>query len=80
MVSLVVKLDESTTKILGLFKEYYGFKNKSDAINAFLTKYGSKFIKDEINQKLIADILKMSKNKEKYFTEMSFKELDALKK
>jgi len=67
-VTLNLKISEYGNKVLGVVKETYGFKDKSQALNKLLDMYGDEFvdreIRDEIVKEMIASVNKMeSQNK-----------------
>ncbi len=78
-VSLNVSLSPYSNRVIGVFKEYYGLKNKQEALNKFIEIYGQNIIPDEnreINDNLVADILAMSKNKKKNYVKIDLEDLD----
>ncbi len=78
--NLRAKISEYANRVLGVIKEKYGLKDKSEAINKFAEMYGQEFIEKEMNEKAVKklintceDHLKKHKNRK-----MSLKELDKL--
>jgi len=82
-VSLNVKLSPYSNRVIGVFKEYFGLKNKQEALNKFIEAYGQQIIADdnrEVRDEIVNEVLKMSKNKAKNSHVVSFEYLDSLKK
>ena len=78
--NLRAKISEYTNRVLGVIKEKYGLKDKSEAINKFAEMYGFDFVEEEMKEEAVKDLintceahLKKHKNRK-----MSLKELDKL--
>jgi len=79
-INLRAKISEYANRVLGVIKEKYGLKDKSEAINKFAEMYGQDFIEPEMKEKSVKELihacevhLKKHKNRK-----MSLKELDKL--
>ncbi len=74
-----LKISDYSNRVLGVVKEKYGFKDKSQALNKILDLYGADFVEKEIKEDVLkgflAEIDKVEKNKIK---SVSFKELDKI--
>ena len=80
-VSMNVKVDDYTSRVLGVIKEKFGLRDKAEALDRFAEMFGEEFIekqvKEEVVNKMINDCEKW-KNKHKFKRKMSLKELDRL--
>lgn len=56
-VSVNLKVNNYTNRVLGVVKEKYGFKDKGDALNKFAEMYGEEFVEREIKDELIKEIV-----------------------
>ena len=79
-ISFRAEIDEYTNRVLGVIKEKYGLKTKSEALNKFADMYGEEFVdrdvKDELVQEVVAIAAKHNKNYPK--RTMTNEELDKL--
>jgi len=78
-VNVNLKISDYSNRVLGVVKEKYGYKDKSQALNKILDMYGADFVDKEIKEDVLKDFLaeidKVEKNKKKA---VSFKELDKI--
>jgi len=78
-VTLNLKISPYGNRVLGVVKEKYGFKDKSQALNKMLDMYGDEFVDREVREEVIKDVIasvtKMEKENKK---PISFDELDKL--
>jgi hypothetical protein len=78
-ISFRAEINEYTNRVLGVIKEKYGLKTKSEALNMFADMYGEDFVELEVKEELIREIqeidAKWRKNPGK---SMTLQELDAL--
>lgn len=79
-INLRAEISEYSNRVLGVIKEKYGLKDKSEAIDKFAEMYGEEFvdleIKDEVLRDLISDCeLHFRKHGRR---KMSMKQLDKL--
>ena len=63
MVQAVVNLGENEDRILSIVKGKYGLKNKSDAVNMIIDKYGEQLLEPELRPEYGKEILKINKGK-----------------
>ena len=67
--------------MLGVIKEKYGLKDKSEAINRFAEIFGEGFVEKEVKEEVIKDMIKDCEKWErrhKFKRKTSIKELDKL--
>lgn len=80
-VTMNIKVDEYTNRVLGVIKEKFGLKDKAEALNKFADMYGEEFVekelKDEVIKEMIQDCDEWAK-KYKFKRKMTIKELDEL--
>ncbi len=74
------QLDEYTNRVLGVIKEKFGLKDKSEALNKFAEMYGEEFVEPEIKDEVARELIKSCEQHiKKYgYRKMSMKELDKL--
>ncbi|HLD18880.1 MAG TPA: DUF2683 family protein [Candidatus Nanoarchaeia archaeon] len=68
MVQAVVNLGENEDRILSIVKGKYGLKNKSDAVNMIIDKYGEQLLEPELRPEYGKEILKINKGKHTKFS------------
>ena len=79
VVTLNLKVDKYSNKVLGVVKEKFSLKNKSEALNKILYMYGNDFVEKELKESVVKDIiqevqyLKKAKSNSK---ELNDKEID----
>ncbi len=73
-------ISEYTNRVLGVIKEKYGLKDKSEALDKFAELYGEKFVEPEIRKELIEEVLETAKEAREEHPDrrMSLKELKKL--
>lgn len=81
-VTMNVKAEEYTNRVLGVVKEKYGLNDKSQALNKFVDMFGEEFVEKEVNEDVIKEVIdSCNKHIKKHgFKSMSMKELDNLTK
>ncbi|MGI6589523.1 MAG: antitoxin [Candidatus Iainarchaeum sp.] len=62
MVSARVVLNEYSNKVLNVVKAKYSLKDKSEALNKFIHKYGEEEVEKEVNDKYLEKIINIEKN------------------
>ncbi|MGV8141047.1 MAG: DUF2683 family protein [Candidatus Woesearchaeota archaeon] len=79
-ISFRAEIDEYTNRVLGVVKEKYGLKTKSEALNLFADMYGEEFVDREIKDELIQEMKKISEEHKKKYSNraMTLEELDKL--
>ncbi|MFH1592492.1 MAG: hypothetical protein ABIB47_03955 [Candidatus Woesearchaeota archaeon] len=78
--NLRLNISEYTNRILGVIKEKFGLKNKSEALNRFADMFGDEFIEKEANDQYIKKLIEIEKAhfrkyKNKKMGEKEFNEL-----
>lgn len=79
-IQMRAELDPYTTKVLGVVKERFGLKDKSEAVNKLAHLYGEEFVPKELNDTTMKElILSCQEHAKKYGKrKMTMKELDSL--
>jgi hypothetical protein len=66
-VTANLKINEYTNRVLGVIKERYGLKDKSEAINIFADMFGEPFVDREIKESVVQETLDiLARHKKKY--------------
>ncbi|MFH1306699.1 MAG: hypothetical protein ABIH83_03545 [Candidatus Micrarchaeota archaeon] len=80
MVTLNIHVDEYTNRVLGVIKEAFGLKDKSEALQKFVQMYGEDFLQRQVSQEVLKEVISLSNaHMKKYgFRKMANKELDKL--
>jgi hypothetical protein len=67
VVTLNLKVNNYSNKVLGVVKEKFSLKNKSEALNKILDMYGIDFVEKEPKENVVKDIIQevqyLKKNK-----------------
>ncbi|RLE43941.1 antitoxin [Candidatus Woesearchaeota archaeon] len=79
-VNLRAKISEYANRVLGVIKEKYGLKDKSEAIDKFAEMFGQEFVEPEMKEKAVKDLIHVCEEhfKKHKNRRMSLKELDKL--
>jgi hypothetical protein len=79
-ISFRAEINEYTNRVLGVIKEKYGLKTKSEALNMFANMYGEDFVELEIKDELIKEVQKIAAKHDKKVSKksMTMAELDKL--
>jgi len=77
---LNLRVDDYTNRVLGVVKEMFGLKDKSQALKKFTEMYGEHFVEKEVREDVVRSVIDESeKHLKKYgMRKMSLKELDEL--
>lgn len=77
---LRAEIDDYTNRVLGVIKEKFGLKDKSQALNKFADIYGEDFIEKEVKEEFITEVLDIVNEHHKRHAKrkMSLKDLDRL--
>jgi len=59
-VNMNLKVNEYTSRVLGVVKETYGLKDKAAALDKFVDLYGEEYVDREIKDELVKDIVRSS--------------------
>jgi len=80
MVTMNIKVNEYTSRVLGVIKEKYGLKDKAEALDKFADEFGEEYVDRKIKDEIVKEVVEIDrKHIKKYgYKTMSIKELDAL--
>jgi hypothetical protein len=56
-IAMNIKVNEYTSRVLGVIKEKYGLKDKGQALDKFTDLFGSDFIDKEVKEQVIKDVI-----------------------
>lgn len=78
--NLRLNISEYTNRVLGVIKEKFGLKDKSQALDKFTNMFGDEFVEKEANDQYIKKVIEIEKNhfkkyKNKKMTDKEFNEL-----
>ena len=78
--TLNLHVDEYTNRVLGVIKEMFGLKNKSEALNKFAHMFGEKYIEAEVSEDVVNEVIKSCEDhvKKHGMRKMSLSELKEL--
>ncbi|MCK4521648.1 MAG: DUF2683 family protein [Nanoarchaeota archaeon] len=68
MVQTIVTLGEYENRLLTIVRGKFGLKNKSEAVNFVIDKYGEDLLEPELRPEYKEELLKTDKGKFKRFT------------
>ena len=79
-INFRAQIDEYTNRVLGVIKEKFGLKDKSQALNKFADIYGEEFIEKEVKEYFAASVVHIVKEHHKKYPnrKMTLKDLDKL--
>ncbi len=78
-VTLNLKVTEYGNRVLGVVKEKFGLRDKSEALKKFLDMYGEEFVEREVREDVVLKVIKEAEAMEKKgLKPMTFEELDRL--
>ncbi len=80
MVSMNLRVSDYASRVLGVIKEKYGLRDKSQALEKFADMYGSEFVEPEVSDEYVKKVLKIEEGhiKKHGFRAMTDKEMDKL--
>jgi len=55
--TLNLHVNDYTNRVLGVLKEMFGLKNKSEALNKFAELFGDEFVGKEVREEVVQDII-----------------------
>jgi len=58
-VTMNVKAEDYTSRVLGVIKEKYGLNDKSQALNKFVDMFGEEFVEKEVSEEYVKKILEI---------------------
>jgi hypothetical protein len=66
-ITMNIKVDNYTSRVLGVIKEKYGLKDKGEALDRFANLFGDDFVEREVKEDVIKDVIESCKKHiEKY--------------
>ena len=79
-VTLNVKVNDYVNRVLGVIKEKFGLRDKSEALEKFVELYGEEFVEKEVDEKLVTEVIEScnAHMKKHGFRKMSVKQLNKL--
>jgi len=79
-VNLRANVSEYTNRVLGVIKEKYGLKDKSEALDKFAEMFGSEFVELELREDVMREMIRACKEHERKYKNrrMTQEELDRL--
>ena len=79
-VSMNLHVSKYGSRVLGVIKEKFDLKNKSEAFDKFADMFGDKFIEKEVKDEVVLDVIRScEKHIKKYgYRSMSLKDLRKL--
>ena len=74
------ELDDYSNRVLGVVKEKFGLKDRSEALKKFVDIYGGDFVEKEVKKEFITDVLDIVNEHHKKHPNrrMTLKELDKI--
>lgn len=79
-INIRAEVSDYVSRVLGVVKEKYGLKDKSEAINRFVEMFGEEFVEQGMKDEALRELIKIcDEHFRKHSTrKMSLKELDRL--
>jgi len=79
-VSMNLHVNDFTSRVLGVIKEKYGLRNKSEALEKFVGIYGDKYAEREVKDGIVREVIEDCESHfKKYgYRTMKVEELDKL--
>ena len=79
-ITMNLSVKKFTSRVLGVIKEKYGLRNKSEALDQFVELYGEKFANREVKDEIVKEVIEScNEHIKKYgYRSMSIEELDKL--
>ncbi len=56
--TLNLHVDDYTNRVLGVIKEMFGLKNKSEALNKFAHLFGHEYVEPEVREEIINEVIR----------------------
>ncbi len=70
MVTMNLKVNEYTSRVLGVVKEKYGLRDKAQALDRFTEMFGEDFVDREIREEVVREVMDIE---ERHFKKYGFK-------
>ncbi len=71
MASGIVSFNDHTNRLLNMIKAKFDLKNKSDAVNFVIEKYGNEALEEEVRPEYIEKIRKLMKQPAKKYSSLA---------
>jgi hypothetical protein len=79
LINVNLKISNYSNRVLGVIKERYGYKDKSQALNRILDLYGDEFVEKETKEEIILEVItEVDKLKKQKIKSMSKDDLNKL--
>lgn len=76
-VNVNLKISDYSNRVLGVVKEKYGYKDKSQALDRLMDMYGDEFVEKELRDDFVAEVIaSVEKTKKQNKKPMSKTELN----
>ena len=56
-VTMNVKVNDYTSRVLGVVKEKYGLNDKGEALDKFAEMHGDEFVEKEVREEVIKEVI-----------------------
>ena len=56
--TLNLHVNDYTNRVLGVIKEMFGLKNKSEALNKFVEIFGEQYVGKDVREDVVLDIIR----------------------
>lgn len=78
--TLNLHVDAYTNRVLGVIKETFGLRNKSEALQKFVQLRGDEFLREQVSDRVLQELKAIDEaHTRKYgFRKMTLKDLDRL--
>jgi hypothetical protein len=78
-IGMNLKVNKYTSSVIGVIKEKFQLKDKSEALDKFAELYGDDFVEREVKEEVIKDVIESC---ERHFNKYGYKNLgpDQLKR
>lgn len=79
-VNLRANVSEYTNRVLGVIKEKYGLRDKSEALDKFAEMFGGEFVELEVREDVMREMIRACKEHDRKYKNrrMTLEELDKL--
>jgi len=57
MITMNLKVNEYTSRVLGVVKEKYGLRDKAQALDRFAEMFGDDFVDREVREEVVREVI-----------------------
>lgn len=57
MTTVNLQIQDYTNRVLGVIKERFGLRDKSEALDRFAEMYGEEFVEKEVKEEVIKEVI-----------------------